>query len=349
MATGTRRLKGWDYYPLGDRCFQGPLRWAMRSGGWTPMLAAHAPWLLPLRLPVGQLLRSSTYCQVMVDMIAQRPRAFLVSYLHPVDADTRTLRIQRLLWPDQPPSVDEVKDALWRCTAAAMSLSARHLEIEVATPDAHPVHPQSLNVLGVAHEPGAYGLYGDCGMMLCASSSYSALDNEGLRKLSELEAARPERLEDWERQYDQAWNAYAHRYLGDDAYAAQASRAARAVGLVVPFLAATRCVRIWRAEAGRYLTYCIPEIVQGTPPASRLERGHAARLLKVLPLDGDDDVSDIRRVLAGLARELLREGPSVPLLLVGPVPETDVTLHAALEQLGFESSGSLQILRREIG
>jgi hypothetical protein len=342
-----RRLRGWDYYPLGDRCFQGPLRWAMKSPGWTPFLATQVPWLLPLRVTVEGVLRSSTYCQVLVDIADQEPRALLVAYLHPIGSAARTLRIQRLLWPDRPPKLPEIRDALWRCTAAAMSLKARYLEIEVTTPETVPCHPLSLNLLGVAHEPGAYELYGEAGMRPFASASYAVADAAELREVSRHPKAEPGRTAQQERLYDEACGAHAQRHWKGQASASSASASAQALGSAFPCLHPNRCLRLWQAGNRRYFTYCIPDLVQGPSPASRLERGGAARLLRLVPVEGDGATDEIQAVVAALAGELLRESPSITLLHAGPVPETDVALRTALADSGFRSAGGLQILRRE--
>ncbi len=342
-----RKLRGWDYYPLGDRCFQGPLRWAMRSPGWAPFLAMQVPWLLPLRVTVEGVLRSSTYCQVLVDMVEQQPRALLVAYLHSVDADSRTLRVQRLLWLGRPPMADEIRDALWRCTAAAMSLKAQHLEIEVATPDTIPCHPLSLNLLGVAHDPGAYELYQEAGMHPHASAGYSSADAGKLREISRRTRAEGDDLTDLAHLYDQACNTYTRKHCGAEAHVSSASASAQALGSAAPFLSPIRCLRLWRAGSGRYFTYCIPELVQGPPPANRLEPGTAARLLRVVPVEGEGDADEMRCVLSALAGDLLRESPPGALLHAGPVPDTDVALREALEGSGFQRAGALHILRRE--
>jgi hypothetical protein len=311
------------------------------------LLAAHVPWLLPLRMTVEGILRSSTYCQVMVDAVDQRPRALLMAYLHPLDVDSRTLRIQRLLWPERPPSAEDIREALWRCTAAAMSLKAQHLEIEVATPDGIPCHPLSLNLLGVAHEPGAYELYRQVGMRLHASADFSVADEGLLRELSSLRSAELDDMADRRDLYDQACKAYATRHFGDQVSVSSASSSAQGLGSAVPFLSPARCLRLWRVGSARYFTYCIPDLTQGAPPANRIGRGGAARLLRLVPVEAEGDADEIRCVLSGLASDLLRGGASVALLHTGPVPETDVALLSALDSSGFESAGALHILRRE--
>jgi hypothetical protein len=313
------------------------------------MPAAYVPWLPPLRVTVEGILRSSTYSQVLVRAADGIPRAFLLAYVHPYASDSRSLRIQRLVWPDELPTQAEVEDALWRCTAAAMSFKAEWLEVEVLAPGTPTVSPHSLNLFGVAHESRAYELYSGAGMEPCEKAAYYAADTDVLGNLAGADAADPEDARDALEIYDEAWRGYASKNVSDEAHGPLPSLAARALGLVAPFLSSDECVRAWRAGDRTVVTYCVPEIVQGAAPSRRLERGRAGRLLRLLSLGEAATLTEIRLVMAALAQELLRVEPSIPLLHVGPIADRDEALSESLVQLGLRPAGSLVLLRRKVG